>query len=71
MNDAGKPVTNDKNLLGRVVAQLGRLASIHEVKGDEAAELGEFSTECTTISLVVLHLGSYARVAVRVLVSMS
>ena len=35
LNDAGIPVSNDKSLLDRVVAQLGRLASIHEVKGDE------------------------------------
>ena len=70
LNDAGIPVSNDKNLLDRVVAQLGRLASIHEVKGDEVAELGELSTKCTSISLVVLHLGPHARIAVWVLVSM-
>ena len=64
LNDAGVPVSNDKNFLDRVVAQLGRLASIHEVKGDEVAELGKLSTKCTSIGLVVLHLGPYARVAV-------
>ena len=37
LNDAGEPVSNDKNLLNRVIAQLGRLASVHEVKGDEVA----------------------------------
>ena len=70
LNDAGVPVSNDKNLLDRVVAQLGRLASVHEVKGDEVAELGKLSTKCTSIGLMVLHLGPYARVAVWVLVSM-
>ena len=70
MDDAGKPVTNDKNLLDRVIAQLGRLASIHEVKGDEVAELCELAAKCTSVGLVMLHLGSHTRVAVRILVSM-
>ena len=70
LNDAGVPVSDDKNLLDRVIAQLGRLASIHEVKGDEVAELGKLSAECTSVGLVVLHLSPYARVAIRVLVSM-
>ena len=54
----------------RVVAQLGRLASIHEVEGDEVAELSELSAKCTSVGLVMLHLGPYARIAVWVLVSM-
>ena len=70
LDGAGKPVSNDKNLLDRVIAQLCRLASIHEVKGDEVAELCELLTECTSICFVVLHLSSHTRVAVRVLVSM-
>ena len=68
LNDAGVPISDDKNLLDRVIAQLGRLASIHEVKGDEVAEFGKLSTECTSVGLVVLHLGSYTRIAVWVLV---
>ena len=56
--------------LDRVIAQLSCLASIHEVKGDEVAELGELSAEATSISLVVLHLGPDARIAIGVLVSM-
>ena len=59
LDDAGKPVSNDKNLLDRVIAQLCRLASIHEVKGDEVAELGELSTECASICFVVLHLSPH------------
>ena len=70
LDDAGKPVSNDKNLLDRVIAQLGRLASIHEVEGDEVAELRELSAKCTSVGLVVLHLGPHARIAVWVLVSM-
>ena len=59
LDDAGKPVSDDKNLLDCVIAQLGRLASIHEVKGDEVAELCELSTECTSVGLVVLHLSPH------------
>ena len=70
LDDAGIPVSDDKNLLDRVVAQLGRLASVHEVKGDEVAELGELSAKCTSIGLVMFHLGPYARIAVWILVSM-
>ena len=70
LNDAGVPVSNDKNLFDRVIAQLGRLASIHEVEGDEVAELCELSAKCTSVGLVMLHLGPYARIAVWVLVSM-
>ena len=70
LNDAGIPVSNDKNLLDRVIAQLGRLASIHEVEGDEVAELCKLSAECTTVGLVMLHLSPNTRIAVRVLVSM-
>ena len=70
LNDAGIPVSNDKNLLDRIIAQLGRLASVHEVEGDEVAELCELSAECTSVGLVMLHLGPYARIAVWVLVPM-
>ena len=70
LNDAGIPVSNDKNLFDRVIAQLGRLASIHEVEGDEVAELSELSAKCTTVGLVMLHLGPNTRIAVWVLVSM-
>ena len=43
LNDAGVPISNDENLFDRVIAQLGRLASVHEVEGDEVAELCELS----------------------------